>query len=736
MTIIIDGRPLAFEGRPTVLEVAKANGIDIPSLCEHPALEPYGACRLCLVEVKGRKGYVPACTTAAEEGLEVRTGSEELRSLRRGILELILAEHPHACLVCDEKSSCDDYKSTIRKTGEPTGCVLCSANGRCELQKVVEAVGLKRIPYPALRREGEIRRDDPFIDRDNSLCILCGRCVRICSELRGASVLTFVARGSETVVGTAMDRRLVDSGCRFCGACVDVCPTGSLADRSARYERLPAAETRALCPFCGQGCRLKIGLWDGRIVGTVPDPEGPVNRGQACVKGRFLVKGAVSHRRRLSRPMVRRNGRLEEASWDEALTAAAEGLGRPGAGQVAVTGSAQSSCEDLFALHRFAAEVLKAHQVDGPWTGSVAAALRAAGRRAGQPAPLNFAMADIGLAGTIVNFDEDLPATQPIVGVEVHRAVRGGAELVHVNVGGAGAAAGPGLKVNISAGQGRGFLKVLAAAVRKSAGADARTGGPKKLQAIGLTRDALLRIAGALTGKKPVFYLAGPAFLEAFGGPGALTGLLELASLTGGRIIPLDGEANVRGALEIAAVFGGETGRRRKARAQYLAGPSVKLEPGEAGFVVHQGCYEDESSAAADVVLPETTSFETDGTFVNIEGRAQLSARAVEPHGEARPGWLILAGLAAKMGRDGLLPSSAGDVRRELARTVSAFGGLAEGSVPADGLFVEEEPAWPGAGAGKTAAPRAPAPPPRDPDDYKGLNLALESKSLRLVRGR
>ncbi|MGZ5514730.1 MAG: 2Fe-2S iron-sulfur cluster-binding protein, partial [Candidatus Aminicenantales bacterium] len=209
MTFRMDGREITVEGRPTLLEAARANGIFVPSLCDHPALEPFAACRLCLVEVKGRRGFVPACSTAAEDGMEVFTATAELQDLRRGILELILAEHPHACLICAEKPSCDDLKSTIRKTGEVTGCVLCPANGRCELQRVVEAMGLALVPFPSHRRPGEVRRDDPFIDRDNSLCILCGRCVRVCQEIRGASVLTFVSRGSETVVGTALDRRLL-----------------------------------------------------------------------------------------------------------------------------------------------------------------------------------------------------------------------------------------------------------------------------------------------------------------------------------------------------------------------------------------------------------------------------------------------------------------------------------------------------------------------------------------------
>ncbi len=185
MNIIINGRAIVVSGRPTVLEAARANGFAIPSLCDHRALLPYGACRICLVEIKGRPGYAPSCSTFVEEGIEVVTESPALAALRRGVLELILAEHPNACLICTEKTSCDEFKSTIRKTGEVTGCVHCPVNGRCDLQRVVDMVGVERVPYPARRREGEVLRADPFIDRDNSLCILCGRCVRVCGEVRG-----------------------------------------------------------------------------------------------------------------------------------------------------------------------------------------------------------------------------------------------------------------------------------------------------------------------------------------------------------------------------------------------------------------------------------------------------------------------------------------------------------------------------------------------------------------------
>lgn len=762
MTITIDGRTIAFEGRPMILELARANGIDIPSLCDHPLLEPYAACRLCLVEVKGRKGYVPACSTAADDGLEVRTATPELAALRLGILELILAEHPNACLICAEKKSCDEYKSTIRKTGEVTGCVLCLANGRCELQRVVDAVGVDRVHFPSARRKGEVRRDDPFIDRDNSLCILCGRCVRVCREVRGATVLTFVSRGSETVVDTAMSRRLVETGCRFCGACVDVCPTGSLSERAVRYERLPETESPALCPFCGQGCGLRIGLRDGRIIGSMPDPDGAANCGQACVKGRFLVRSAVDHPRRLLRPMVRRAGRLEETSWDEALTAAAGRLADIPAGASAVAMSAQSSCEDLFVLQKFAAEILGAGAFTAPWNGSVAAGLRGLGETARRAIPMNFRLSDLRGAGAVVNFGEDLPFTQPIVGVEVTRAVWHGASLVNVAIEGARPGGRASVEVDLLSGEVAGFLSVLAvlalgrrgrASIRGTESVKFKAGlkafAPAAARAtLKIPEEKLAAIARALETPGPVFFLVGPAFLEAVGGRGGLAALWNLAVLTGGRVVPLDPEANVRGGLEISAAFPSEAAMadslaaaaaERKIRALYIAGLFPRLDPGAAELVIFQGSYDGGSAGAADIVFPETTSFESEGTFVNIEGRAQLSRRAVEPRGDARPGWAILGGLAAKMGRTDFARSSAAGIRKDIARAVPALGGLAADAVPPGGVFLAEKPKTAGFIAGSEEAPGRGAeagPARRDPDDYKGLNLALETKSLRIVRGR
>ena len=764
MTLTIDGRAIAFEGRPTLLELANANGIFVPSLCEYPGLEPYAACRLCLVEVQGRKGYVPACSTAAEEGLVVRTSTPELLALRRGILELILAEHPHACLICSEKASCDDFKSTIRKAGEVTGCVLCPANGRCRLQRVVQEMGLDVVPFPSHRREGEVRRDDPFIDRDNSLCILCGRCVRVCREVRGASVLTFVSRGSGTVVGTAFDRRLLDSGCQYCGACVDACPTGSLADRASRYDILPESEKKTVCPLCGQGCGLTVGLRDGRIMNASPDPEGRVNRGQACVRGRFLARPAVYHPRRLLKPLIRENDSLREASWDEALSFAAGRLAGFCPGDVAVTASAQSSCEDLFILHKFAAEVLKASAVAGSWTGSAAAALRDIGRAAGQAAyPLDFSMADVGLAETILLLDEDLAVSQPIVGLEVHKAVENGAAVARLAPAGGRPSAGNALEIRIPPGKEELFFKTLAALAHEASDGFPKEadrikkyrelGGPvdttKAARALAIPKKKLLEFSRRLFSSGPPLFLFGPGYVGGDDGLGRLAALWNLARLCGARLVPLDREANTRGGLEIAAAFAARFSRTAERpsrpgkpgpRALYIAGPLRKLKPGAAELVIVQASYHDENTEAADVVLPEATAFEAEGTLVNIEGRIQVSGPAIAPLGEAKPGWWIVKNLAGRLGAPDFGYESAEDVRRELASAVPAFGTMPAGDCPSADRFLVEVPAGPGAFLdGKSIPGRDPERPPaapRDPDDYKGLNMAREHKSLKLVRGR
>jgi formate dehydrogenase alpha subunit len=204
MKLYIDNREIEVKDENiTLLNAAGQNDIYIPHLCAHPELTSYGGCRLCIVEIEGVRGYPTACTTKVKEGMKVRTGTDIVRDMRREIIQLILSEHPTGCLICDEAEECKGTMSTIRKVGTTTGCRWCPKDGDCELQRVVEYMGIKEIKFPVYYQDLEVEKYDPFFDRDYNLCIYCGRCVRICSEHRKSFVLDLSERGKETKVGPA-----------------------------------------------------------------------------------------------------------------------------------------------------------------------------------------------------------------------------------------------------------------------------------------------------------------------------------------------------------------------------------------------------------------------------------------------------------------------------------------------------------------------------------------------------
>lgn len=362
--LTIDDQEVEVEAGKTVLEAARAAGISIPTLCYHPAISPWGGCRLCIVEIAGMRTYPPACTTPAAPGMIVRTNTPKLQELRQTILELILTEHPHVCLFCERQLECKRYHICLQKSEVTTGCTFCAKNKRCELQKVVEQVGLKEMRLPFTYKNLPVDRSSPFFDRDPNLCILCGRCVRVCEEVRGASAISFVYRGSQALIGTAFDRPLQDSGCQFCGACVDICPTGALIERMGRWQGLPDREVATICPYCGVGCQLKLEVKGERVLRVSPDPEGPVNHGQACVKGRFGIAQFIHHPDRLSWPLVWQDGERVETPWDEALDLVASRLSQYKGDEVVVIASAKATNEDNYLAQKLARAVLKTNHID------------------------------------------------------------------------------------------------------------------------------------------------------------------------------------------------------------------------------------------------------------------------------------------------------------------------------------------------------------------------------------
>lgn len=304
----------------TVLEVAQREGIYIPKLCYLKGVTPYGGCRLCLVKVKGWEKPVTSCTLPVEEGMVVQTETPLLKKLRRFSLQLILSEHPHACLVCDKKTECEDYQECIQKTAITSGCKFCARNGDCELQELIDHLKIKDIPFSFSYRNLEIEKSDPFFERDYNLCILCGRCIRMCQEIRGAGTLDFHHRGPKTMVGTAYGLSHLESGCQFCGACVDVCPTGALRDRYSKWEGVPDRSIKSTCLLCNIGCSINLNVNKNKLISTTPSHD------QICVRGRFGITPLVYHPQRITQPLMRKGDRLVEVDWNEALAYAAETL--------------------------------------------------------------------------------------------------------------------------------------------------------------------------------------------------------------------------------------------------------------------------------------------------------------------------------------------------------------------------------------------------------------------------
>ena len=259
ITLTIDGKPVEVEKGVTVLQAAQSAGIYIPTLCYHPDLKPYGGCRLCIVEIENMRGLPTACTTPAANGMKITTDTAQLKELRRAYLQLILSEHPNACLTCERRERCGPYDICLRNVGVNERCVNCPANGHCELQQVADYIGVEEISVPYKYKQLPVDFDrEPLIRRDYNLCILCGRCVQMCADVRGIGVYSFINRGFDTVVGTAFDKPLQDSGCRFCGACVEVCPTGALMDAAAVEQ--PVCDWEEAAVPCQHACPAHINV--------------------------------------------------------------------------------------------------------------------------------------------------------------------------------------------------------------------------------------------------------------------------------------------------------------------------------------------------------------------------------------------------------------------------------------------------------------------------------------------
>jgi predicted molibdopterin-dependent oxidoreductase YjgC len=336
INLTINGRQVAAKQGMTVLEAAIAAGIYIPTLCYYPDLKPYGACRVCVVEIEGMRGLPPSCTTPAAGGMKVHTESEAINVVRRTAVELLIADHPADCLTC-------------------------SADQHCELQKVAAYMGMRSIRLPKKAPEFAIDTSNPFFDLDRNKCILCARCTRACNEITCVGAIDMANRGYSMKVATFGDGQLFDSICQSCGECMVRCPVGALAPKKSLQ---PTSYVETTCPYCGVGCSMTLGVRGEKIVSVAGNHKGPANRGKLCVKGRFGIADFVHSKERLTTPLIRRNGRLGRATWDEALELIASKLSQYSPEEVAVISSSRASNEDNYVAQKFARAGLATNNVD------------------------------------------------------------------------------------------------------------------------------------------------------------------------------------------------------------------------------------------------------------------------------------------------------------------------------------------------------------------------------------
>ncbi len=309
----------------SLMRAAAEAGVMVPKLCATDSLEPFGSCRLCLVEIEGRKGFPASCTTPAEAGMKVRTQSPRLQELRKGVMELYISDHPLDCLTC-------------------------SANGNCELQDMAGVTGLRnvRYGYAGANHLGD-RKDEsnPYFTYDPSKCIVCNRCVRACEETQGTFALTISGRGFESRVAAGMNEAFMDSECVSCGACVQACPTATLMEKSVIELGQAEHSISTTCAYCGVGCGFKAEMKGTQVVRMVPWKDGATNEGHSCVKGRFAW-GYATHKDRITTPMIRKSidEPWQEVSWEQAIAHAASEFKRIQAkyGRDSIGGIVSSRC--------------------------------------------------------------------------------------------------------------------------------------------------------------------------------------------------------------------------------------------------------------------------------------------------------------------------------------------------------------------------------------------------------
>lgn len=411
-SLTIDGREVSVPKGTTVLEACRMHGIPIPTLCHDPELTSAGACRLCIVQIEGMRNLPPSCVTQVAQGMVVQTQNSKVRAARKTILELLVANHPLDCMTCQRM-------------------------GNCSLAEYAYEYGVTGEIYHGEQRDLTVDEGNPFILRNPNKCILCGKCIRACAEIQGRSVLDFSFRGFDTQVGPAFNLPYHESDCVFCGSCVSVCPVGALTEKKMIGKGRPweVKKVQTTCPFCGTGCNFDLNVKDGKVIGVTSNPEAPVNAKALCVKGRFGMD-MIYNPNRLTTPLIRKDGVLVPAEWDEALDLVAtkfrEIKDTYGANALAALSSAHCTNEENYLMQKFMRAVIGTNNIDHCARVCHAPTVAGLAVSFGSGASTN-SFEEIPNAKVMFVIGANPTEAHPIVGTKMKQALAKGAKLIVVD---------------------------------------------------------------------------------------------------------------------------------------------------------------------------------------------------------------------------------------------------------------------------------------------------------------
>ena len=662
INITINQRPLTVERGLSILQAARQNDIYIPTLCDYPGLPAHGSCRMCIVEIQGKHHCPTACTTPIEEGMVILTDSPKVQSLRVELLQMLLSEHPSGCLFCEEKSHCDECMVTVRKAGVTTGCRSCAQDGQCELQELVAKSGVTQIDYPVRYRMLPVEKRDPFFDRDYNLCILCGRCIRTCAELHFANTLVFTERGTHAVVGTAFNHTHLQAGCSFCGACLEVCPTGALSEKTRKWDGKPERETTTTCPLCSIGCQISLLSRGSSVIGSLPDHA--AGSGALCVKGRFGITELVNHPTRLKRPqtIAGSNSHLTRLGipWEEAIHLAAEKLKACPPGQFEMVVSPNATSEDLYLAQKFSRAVMQSDRIQVPALKLYADGLPAVFNllRQSQPLPV------LENAKAILCLGLDPKYSQSVVEVKLKQARARGARILTLNAQEHSLGHYADLWLQPLPGREPDLVQMLIELTGLSPASDQTT----EDEGAGQIEQA----AQILKGAQNPAVIVGSSFLEHPENSLLLERVDCLVQQLGASLIVLPEQGNLAGTL----LLGAQSAANQQSTildVLYDMGEDIPVSiPGDP-FILYQNIYPPSQGLAAGLMLPAAAFSEEEGTYINHSGRILALQPAVPPPGEALPGWQILARIARKMGAAGFDYTCVADIQAEIASRVGNF---------------------------------------------------------------